>query len=307
MTNTRPCVVNRKPPPRINVLAPPENNIHVYINTLPQRALVDTGAQFTVISQRLYERIKSGRAKPMKHKPCQSELRAANNTTVEVVGTAEVDIRIGGLVIPFEVKIVTNLAENVLIGLDLLQATDARIDLPSRTLNLYDGLAVASMHAIGDFTATAIRTLSVPPLSEAVFPVRAKGLPRRGDFILEGGAFPCQALLVARTLVRPGRQMCCRVLNPTDKPITVKAHAPVGYLSAISAVQRQISVPPPKTDNLPSIAEMRKALEEKGVKFDGTAVSGSDLNRLIKLLYINMDIMATKLSELPDTDVTLIV
>ena len=79
MTNTRPCVVYRKPPPRINVLAPPENNIHVYINTLPQRALVDTGAQFTVISQRLYERIKSGRAKPMKHKPCQSELLAANN------------------------------------------------------------------------------------------------------------------------------------------------------------------------------------------------------------------------------------
>ena len=126
MTNAGPRVVNRKPPPRINVLALPENNIHLYINTLPQRALVDTGAQFTVISQRLYERIKSGRAKPVKHKPCQSELKAANNTAVEVIGTAEVDFRIGGLVIPFEVKIVRNLAEDVLIGLDLLQATDAR-------------------------------------------------------------------------------------------------------------------------------------------------------------------------------------
>ena len=70
---------------RINVMTEAENNVLVYINTLPQRALVDTGAKYTVISQQLYERIKSGRAKPVKFRKFELDLNAANNTAVKVV------------------------------------------------------------------------------------------------------------------------------------------------------------------------------------------------------------------------------
>ena len=265
--------------------------------------MVDTGARYTVISQQLYERIKSGRAKPVKYRRFNLDLNAANNTAVKVVGSAEVTFRIAGLLIPFEVRIVQRLSQDVILGLDFLHATSARIDVPSKTLELYDGLAVASMQSVGEFTAKAIRTVSVPPLSEAVFPIKAKGLPSQEDFVLEGGAFPCAALMVARTLVRSGRRVCCRVLNPTDSPIVIKADAPVGYLSSITDVQRTISLSPPDDKPLPSVSEMRKALEEKGVTFQGTAVAGPDLNRLIKLLYRNLDVMATCLAELPGTDV----
>ena len=48
---------------------------------------------------------------------------------------------------------------------------------------------------------------------------------------------------------------------------------------------------------------MRRALEEKGVTFQGTAVTGPDLDRLIKILYRNTDVMATCLAELPGTDI----
>ena len=253
MPASRTRFADQGPRPRINVMTEADrNNVLVYINTLPQRALVDTGAKYTVISQQLYERIKSGRAKPVKYRQFDLDLNAANNTAVKIIGSAEVKFRIAGLVIPFEVKIVQRLSQDVILGMDFLHATGAHINLRSKTLEMYDGLAVASMISIGDYTAQAIRTVSIPPLSEAVFPIKAKGLPRQGNFVLEGGAFPCAALMVARTLVRPGRRMCCRVMNPTDAPIIVKVDAPVGYLSAVTDVQRTISVPPLDDKPLPT-------------------------------------------------------
>ena len=48
---------------------------------------------------------------------------------------------------------------------------------------------------------------------------------------------------------------------------------------------------------------MRTALESKGISFDKTALTGADLDALIKLLYDNQDIMATSLDDLPGCDV----
>jgi hypothetical protein len=55
---------------------------------------------------------------------------------------------------------------------------------------------------------------------------------------------------------------------------------------------------PPKIEKLPSIEQMRKELEEKGVNFQKTSLIGQDLDRLIALIFINKDIMSTKYKEI---------
>jgi len=80
----------------------------------------------------------------------------------------------------------------------------------------------------------------------------------------------------------------------------------VGALAAVT-VERQVKGTPPLVSNerLPSIAEMRQALESKAISLADTALKGRDLDALITLLYRNLDLMATELTELPGCDVLL--
>jgi hypothetical protein len=48
---------------------------------------------------------------------------------------------------------------------------------------------------------------------------------------------------------------------------------------------------------------MRRALEGKGVSLADTLLEGSDLDALIRLLYRNLDIMASSIAELPGTSI----
>ena len=274
--------------------------LKMYINTLPISAVLDTGAEFSVISKHLFDRIKTGRAKPVRHKVQQSTMTAANNTAVNVLGILTADLRIGGLLIPHEFRIVNELSNDCLIGMDLLNNCRAQIDLRHGVIDLYDGLTTVPLHSSGDFTVYTQRLTVIPPESEAIIPVMARGVPRM-DMIVEGGASPCRSLIVARSLVNTGENMLCRVLNPLQTSIKLRAHSPVGYLSAIQDTYVANSTPPAINGELPSVDFMKQRLTEKGVSLQDTALTGKDLESLIKLLYINMDIMATSLSDLPGT------
>ena len=275
--------------------------LKVYINTLPISAVLDTGAEFSVISKHLFDRIKSGRAKPVRHRLQRSTMTAANNTAVNVLGTLTADLRIGGLLIPHDFRIVNELSNECLIGMDFLNNCRAQIDLRHGVIDLYDGLTTVPLYSSGNYTVYTQRLTVIPPESEAIFPVIAPGVPRT-DMILEGGASACRSLVIARSLVNTGKGMLCRVLNPLQTPIKLKAQSPIGYLSAIQEAYASDTIPPPSMKGkLPPIEIMKQQLAEKGVSFQDTAVTGDDFDSLIKLLFINMDIMATSLADLPGT------
>jgi hypothetical protein len=93
-------------------------------------------------------------------------------------------------------------------------------------------------------------------------------------------------------------------MNPTTEPIKLKRGTPLGVLSeaqaaSVTTTRRQQAGPEP------SIADMRRALEGKGVSLADTALEGSDLDALIRLLYRNLDIMASSIAELPGTNLKL--
>jgi hypothetical protein len=144
-------------------------------------------------------------------------------------------------------------------------------------------------------------------LSEAALPVASpKALPR-GSYVIENGLHPLyHTLLVGRTLVNVDKpNFHCRVLNPTKKIIRLRKGTVVGELVAATVIETQPQQQKTPKQKLPSIAEMRKALEEKEISFTDTVVKGKDLDDLITLLYNNIDLMATSIHDLPGSDVFL--
>src|SRR5664279_2258216 len=151
-----------------------------------------------------------------------------------------------------------------------------------------------------------VKNITIPALTECVFATRTYNSHLKGPHIIEENLqSPCRTLLVARALVDPvTRDMPCRVLNPTDKPIKLRAGTPIGLLQAVTVASGSTAITHSSAPR-PSVAHMRAALEARSVSFTDTAVTGPDLDNLITLLYNNIDLMATSLNDLPGTDILL--
>jgi hypothetical protein len=159
----------------------------------------------------------------------------------------------------------------------------------------------------------------IPLCTEVVLPARAKNYLAHGDNMVENELIaPCRTLMIARALVDPSRgTFACRMLNPTYAPMTLREGTPVGVLVPITpeavaddkltVVAAGIMAPAGAAttiDAAPPIGVMRKDLEAKGISLVDTASQGQEIEKLIRLLYANMDIMATSVAELSRTDIT---
>jgi len=90
----------------------------------------------------------------------------------------------------------------------------------------------------------------------------------------------------------------CRVLNVTDRPIRLRARTIAGVIAAVSVEPRKTQSTSINNQPLPSIAEMTRTLEAKGISFEHTTGTGKDRDELISLLFRNIDLFATSLQDL---------
>lgn len=86
-------------------------------------------------------------------------------------------------------------------------------------------------------------------------------------------------------------------MNPTAELIKLKRGTPLGLLSETHAAS--VTITRRRPPGLEPSLDMKRALESKGVSLKDTALEGSDLDALVRLLYRNFDIMAASLAELP--------
>jgi hypothetical protein len=74
-------------------------------------------------------------------------------------------------------------------------------------------------------------------------------------------------------------------LNPTNKTTRLRKGTTFGELMAATVTESQPQQQNSIQQNLPSIAETRKTLEQKGISLAYTVVEGKDLDDLKTLLY----------------------
>jgi len=118
--------------------------------------------------------------------------------------------------------------------------------------------------------------------------------------IEKGIVAPCQALMVARSLKDVSKPSYpCRVLNPTEKSIAFKPKTAVGVLAPVNLQPLEMKKVLVNEKSLVIVAEMRATLEAKSISLEDTAVTGNDFDKLIQLLYENINLFATSLKDLP--------
>jgi predicted aspartyl protease len=205
----------------VNHVDAPSNMVPVYVASYPGRALVDTGASMSILSDRYYDRLLRAKCKidkldaNAKYRPVTN----ASGGSMRVNTKVNVDIKIGGITIPAIFFVVEKLAHDIIIGTDLLQAMEAVIDHKTNTLVLFDGLTIVPMtktseHLVVKTTANVV----IPAYSEAVISVNCIKRPGNSDYMVEEDVrAPCQSLIVARTLVDTSKaSYSCRVMNITQ-------------------------------------------------------------------------------------------
>ena len=99
------------------------NSVSIRLGRRTYRALVDTGAEVSVISERVY---RSLRPKPELIKK-KINLQAANGSPLHIVGSTRLHVKIGNQLTPHDFFIVRNLSRNFILGRDWLMQNGARM------------------------------------------------------------------------------------------------------------------------------------------------------------------------------------
>jgi hypothetical protein len=77
--------------------------------------------------------------------PASTRLLSATGSPLQVIGEVMLDIRLCDYVIPQQFLVIRNLHHNGVLGMDMLQACNANINLQDKTLHLFDNLIVTPL------------------------------------------------------------------------------------------------------------------------------------------------------------------
>jgi hypothetical protein len=235
-------------------------------------------------------------------------LSAADSTPMKVLCDIDVNIRIGGLNLPCTFAVIENLGFQAVLGMQFLHDAKAVIDIANHTLSLYDGLTTVPLVRADDggCTVRTINRITIPPRSEAVFNASLDTRRAEGIYMIQPSIWAkCQQLSPAHTIFDAAKRVfCCRVLNVTDKKISLAPRTIVAAATPVDVIKSERTVEiQDKQETELTVAEMRAELEQKGVSFTDCVFTGSDLDALIKMLYNYRDRIAVKLADLEVCDV----
>lgn len=206
-----------------------QNVIYVYIAKLRILALVDTGAYCTILSDKILTKLGLPIAKLGEEE--FQQLRLADGKPVDLLGKADVTIKINGLAIPFQCRVLPNMAYDLILGLDFLEATRAKIDFEERVVTFYDNMTATTMTSFEKkpYVLYPKRPTVVPPHSEILIPMSVPKAVNSHLCLLEPlKPQRSQKFLCARSVVVANSDSTiCRVLNPTDQVLWLSKRRPL--------------------------------------------------------------------------------
>ena len=108
--------------------------------------LINTGANRSCISENLFHRT-CARQKiaPLLHSPTSTKLLSANGSPLQVIGQADLDIRINNYGIMQSFVVFRKLQHACIFGIDMLNTCRAVIKVHEQTLSLFDDLIVTQL------------------------------------------------------------------------------------------------------------------------------------------------------------------
>jgi hypothetical protein len=244
----------------------------------------------------------------------------ANNASIRILGQVELSVHINGLIIDHTFIVLPTLFHECILGTDFLLKSHAKVDFHARFVTFYDDLTALPLLPLqtpGSLLRLAMG-ITIPPCSEVLTKVFMDRRYSPQLSIVEplptiGG----RQLAVAKTLVHPaGSSTVCRLLNPTNAPISLPASTPVATIEPIDVKdvdnQRLLSgAPGQQTEFVRSVSSMPPVthqdkldeLHKIGVPIKQDKLTYSQFAALTDFLYDNRDLFAQSIRDLPGTDI----
>ncbi|GFW54831.1 retrovirus-related Pol polyprotein from transposon 17.6 [Trichonephila clavipes] len=191
------------------------NQLDVIIDKKPIRALVDSGASFSVISdkyRRFLKKVLFADAKSVM-------LKVADGNFVRPIGKCVLRVRINNRELPFEFIVLSHCSHDVILGWDFLEASQAVIDCGQNELVLEDICRDSTAPDTWNLYATRDYTLKPHSLTR----ITVSGYQTRGDInvVLDGS----KHLLFEKNIATPsmvstyrnGKRECLAIVWVTNK------------------------------------------------------------------------------------------
>ena len=248
-----------QPPPAIpvtvNAITPPfdipTDSLYVIgsINDQPSPMLVDTGASITAVSSSFFSTFSP---LPPLEPSTLTSIRTVSGEELPVQGTVTLNFLFGDVTYPYEVLVIDSLTYPIVLGRDFLMHYGSIIDMQLNTLVLSGNAPIplnrsfclsATTPTSSDLvTVHAFATYILAPNSESVIPV----YPKTALNIGSTGLIEPSPKLAERYQVCGASQLVSlsehntfpfRVLNPTNKPVTIYRCSTMGtYLPSAASL-----------------------------------------------------------------------
>ena len=241
----KPCNQTENVPTyTINRIASP-NSISVKIGHKKYKALVDTGAEVSIISSRVYEAL---RPKPSLSKN-KMKLQTANGSPLRMEGLVGLEIKIGSQSIFQNCCVVRNLNRKIILGRDWLRSHGVRMyfDLGVLRLNGEYVEMEEDIHISSIVTVAEDVTLKPQHLHTCVAKVKGKaevGTVYEVEQIKTGTVSKLCGISVANSIIKINkeRKIIMGIMNNTNQTVTLKRGWPIGKLIEAGKIN-EVSLP----------------------------------------------------------------
>lgn len=264
------------------------------------RALVDSGAEVSLMHRRVYDALHQ---KP-KLGTDNLQLQAVTGASLALDGCIDVQLRIGDTEIQQKFYVVANMNRNLILGRDWLVQHGVRLyfDLGCLRIGRSYVPLERDIHIASIARLKSSRTFK--PQTAQVCLVKIKNHPELRNGMLfqisgvdRGYVYSEPGLSVANSIgtLRRNRVLSVLVVNSTNKTIRLKRHCVIGKIEPISSQSNIVDVNT-------VCADTSKQKPKSNINFQELVVPGKHRNLITKIIKENSDLFASKDSELSQTD-----
>ena len=260
-----------------------DNTVEVQIGNIKTRALIDTGAEASVISQSILECLNPKIHRENYNPPDFPAMLAFGGESHPTLGQTELNIVIGDYVLSHSFHIFAHLHFPLIIGLDIMYKHNAQLSIENNNLILQLGtpsVQVAACTQQNSALLRPIKDVTIPAHHESLIPLKAPTSFCHSMALIEPKECLYKMKLAgARSIVNvPGnRYIVCRVMNPTNQDVKLKSRTVVASLSRLSPADIAAQIP------------QTNAIKAQAPTIAATGIDNTDYVAKAKELNIDLD------------------